>query len=186
MRWVQWRKSISIEHVLPTEVIVFRCQMSGVAVLGFGVFLMVNFKLTALTPSLANFNLANMLLISGIIISCVSFLGFLGALKENRCLLLTVRHTYCTELYFFFFKWAFRFFFILRTEQQRIVLPNILSICTVYRTVVSASSLGYMSHCKLRSVDSTVMKPKQCAPIALQSCKPIENDSNAILTHDNQ
>lgn len=100
---MQWRKSISIEHVLPTEVIVFRCQMSGVAVLGFGVFLMVNFKLTALTPSLANFNLANMLLISGIIISCVSFLGFLGALKENRCLLLTVRHTYCTELYFFFF-----------------------------------------------------------------------------------
>uniref|UniRef100_A0A3Q2XBR4 Tetraspanin n=1 Tax=Hippocampus comes TaxID=109280 RepID=A0A3Q2XBR4_HIPCM len=67
----------------------FLCFMSGVAVLGFGVFLMVNFKLTALTPSLANFNLANMLLISGIIISCVSFLGFLGALKENRCLLLT-------------------------------------------------------------------------------------------------
>ncbi|XP_057687277.1 leukocyte surface antigen CD53-like isoform X2 [Corythoichthys intestinalis] len=30
-----------------------------------------------------------MLLISGFIISCVSFLGFLGALKENRCLLLT-------------------------------------------------------------------------------------------------
>ncbi|XP_054630604.1 leukocyte surface antigen CD53 isoform X2 [Dunckerocampus dactyliophorus] len=51
--------------------------------------MMVNFKLTAITPSLANFNLANMLLISGIIITCVSFLGFLGALKENRCLLLT-------------------------------------------------------------------------------------------------
>ncbi|XP_037114790.1 leukocyte surface antigen CD53-like [Syngnathus acus] len=67
----------------------FLCFMSGVAVLGFGVFMMVNFKLTALTPSLAKFNIANMLLISGIIISCVSFLGFLGALKENRCLLLT-------------------------------------------------------------------------------------------------
>ncbi|XP_051924271.1 leukocyte surface antigen CD53 isoform X2 [Hippocampus zosterae] len=67
----------------------FLCFMSGVAVMGFGVYLMVNFKLTALTPSLANFNLANMLLISGIIISCLSFLGFLGALKENRCLLLT-------------------------------------------------------------------------------------------------
>ncbi|XP_061529076.1 LOW QUALITY PROTEIN: leukocyte surface antigen CD53-like [Phycodurus eques] len=67
----------------------FLCFMSGVAVLGFGVYMLINFKLTALTPSLANFNLANMLLISGIIISCVSFLGFLGALKENRCLLLT-------------------------------------------------------------------------------------------------
>ncbi|XP_054867374.1 leukocyte surface antigen CD53 [Amphiprion ocellaris] len=67
----------------------FLCFMCGVAVLGFGVYMMVNFKLAALTPKLINFNIANMLLISGIIITCVSFLGFLGALKENRCLLLT-------------------------------------------------------------------------------------------------
>ncbi|KAK9523219.1 hypothetical protein VZT92_019625 [Zoarces viviparus] len=67
----------------------FLCFLCGVAVLGFGVYMMVNFRIAALTPSLANFNLANMLLISGIIITCVSFLGFLGALKENRCLLLT-------------------------------------------------------------------------------------------------
>ncbi|XP_037536690.1 leukocyte surface antigen CD53 [Nematolebias whitei] len=46
-------------------------------------------NMTALTPSLANVNISNMLLISGIVITCVSFLGFLGALKENRCLLLT-------------------------------------------------------------------------------------------------
>ncbi|TKS78059.1 PDZ domain-containing protein 2 [Collichthys lucidus] len=63
--------------------------MCGVAVLGFGVYMMINFRMAALTPTLANFNLANMLLISGIVITCVSFLGFLGALKENRCLLLT-------------------------------------------------------------------------------------------------
>ncbi|GLD46031.1 tetraspanin-9-like isoform X2 [Lates japonicus] len=67
--------------------------MCGVAVLGFGVFMMVNVKVEALTPTLASFSVANMLLISGIIITCVSFLGFLGALKENRCLLLTVQHT---------------------------------------------------------------------------------------------
>ncbi|XP_038559098.1 leukocyte surface antigen CD53 [Micropterus salmoides] len=67
----------------------FLCFMCGVAVLGFGVYMMVNFRLAALTPALANFNLSNMLLISGIVITCVSFLGFLGALKENRCLLLT-------------------------------------------------------------------------------------------------
>ncbi|TNM90160.1 hypothetical protein fugu_004394 [Takifugu bimaculatus] len=45
--------------------------------------------MAVLTPSLASFNMANILLVSGIIITCVSFLGFMGALKENRCLLLT-------------------------------------------------------------------------------------------------
>ncbi|XP_034396790.1 leukocyte surface antigen CD53 [Cyclopterus lumpus] len=65
------------------------CFMCGVAVLIFGVYMMVNFKMAALTPTLASFTSANMLLISGIVITCVSFLGFLGALKENRCLLLT-------------------------------------------------------------------------------------------------
>ncbi|XP_070759706.1 leukocyte surface antigen CD53 [Enoplosus armatus] len=67
----------------------FLCFMCGVAVLGSGVYMLVNFKVAALTPTLASFNFANMLLISGIVITCVSFLGFLGALKENRCLLLT-------------------------------------------------------------------------------------------------
>ncbi|XP_032372622.1 leukocyte surface antigen CD53 [Etheostoma spectabile] len=68
------------------NLLIFIC---GVAVLGFGVYMMVNFKLAALTPTLASFNFANMLLVCGIVITCVSFLGFLGALKENRCLLLT-------------------------------------------------------------------------------------------------
>ncbi|XP_068422482.1 leukocyte surface antigen CD53 [Clinocottus analis] len=67
----------------------FLCFMCGVAVLSFGVYMMVNFRMATLTPTLASFNSANMLLISGIVITCVSFLGFLGALKENRCLLLT-------------------------------------------------------------------------------------------------
>ncbi|XP_069022281.1 leukocyte surface antigen CD53-like [Embiotoca jacksoni] len=65
------------------------CFICGAVVLGFGVYMTLNFKFAALTPTLASFNLANMLLISGIVITCVSFLGFLGALKENRCLLLT-------------------------------------------------------------------------------------------------
>ncbi|XP_032434056.1 leukocyte surface antigen CD53 [Xiphophorus hellerii] len=67
----------------------FLCFVCGVAVLSFGVYLMVNSNFTALTPSLASLNIPSMLLISGIIITCVSFLGFLGALKENRCLLMT-------------------------------------------------------------------------------------------------
>lgn len=81
------------EQTVLTEACVFSRQMCGVAVLGFGVYMMINFRMAALTPTLANFNLANMLLISGIVITCVSFLGFLGALKENRCLLLTVQST---------------------------------------------------------------------------------------------
>uniref|UniRef100_A0A3P9PG76 Tetraspanin n=1 Tax=Poecilia reticulata TaxID=8081 RepID=A0A3P9PG76_POERE len=67
----------------------FLCFVCGVAVLGFGVYLMVQFNFAALTPSLASLNIPSMLLISGIVITCVSFLGFLGALKENRCLLMT-------------------------------------------------------------------------------------------------
>uniref|UniRef100_UPI0037E8856C leukocyte surface antigen CD53-like isoform X1 n=1 Tax=Semicossyphus pulcher TaxID=241346 RepID=UPI0037E8856C len=67
----------------------FLCFMCGVAVLGFGVYMMMTMRMDALTPTMAKFNFANMLLISGIAITCVSFLGFLGALKENRCLLLT-------------------------------------------------------------------------------------------------
>uniref|UniRef100_A0A8C8H4G0 Leukocyte surface antigen CD53 n=1 Tax=Oncorhynchus tshawytscha TaxID=74940 RepID=A0A8C8H4G0_ONCTS len=64
-------------------------QMCGTAVFGFGVFLMLNTKVSALIPTLSTLNLANTLFITGIIITCVSFLGFLGALKENRCLLIT-------------------------------------------------------------------------------------------------
>ncbi|KAM3610353.1 uncharacterized protein V6R79_002925 [Siganus canaliculatus] len=67
----------------------FLCFVCGVAVLSFGVYMMVTFKMAALTPTLDSFSSANMLLISGIVITCVSFLGFLGALRENRCLLLT-------------------------------------------------------------------------------------------------
>lgn len=67
----------------------FLCFLCGISVLGLGIYLTVNLKMAAITPSLASFNLAHALMITGIIITCVSFLGFLGALKENRCLLLT-------------------------------------------------------------------------------------------------
>lgn len=60
------------------------------AVLILGIYLLMNFKMITLTPNLTSFNTVNLLLASGIIITCVSFLGFMGALKENRCLLLTV------------------------------------------------------------------------------------------------
>ncbi|XP_010874970.1 CD53 molecule isoform X1 [Esox lucius] len=64
------------------------CFMCGMAVFGFGVYMMTISKVSSLIPTLASLNVANLLFIIGIIITCVSFLGFLGALKENRCLLI--------------------------------------------------------------------------------------------------
>uniref|UniRef100_A0A3Q3WCM9 Uncharacterized protein n=1 Tax=Mola mola TaxID=94237 RepID=A0A3Q3WCM9_MOLML len=69
-----------------TNFLIFMC---GVGVLGYGVYMLLNVRMVALTQNLASLNSSNMLLISGIIITCVSFLGFLGALKENHCLLMT-------------------------------------------------------------------------------------------------
>ncbi|KAK6306148.1 hypothetical protein J4Q44_G00230730 [Coregonus suidteri] len=68
------------------NLLVFMCGTVG---FGFGVFLMMNSKVSSLIPSLSSLNLANMFFITGIIMTCVSFLGFLGAMKENRCLLIT-------------------------------------------------------------------------------------------------
>ncbi|XP_056601273.1 leukocyte surface antigen CD53 [Triplophysa dalaica] len=61
----------------------------GAAIFGLGIYLMTTSKFAALLPSLQAMSIANTLFITGIIITCVSFLGFLGALKENRCLLIS-------------------------------------------------------------------------------------------------
>ncbi|CAL8248363.1 unnamed protein product [Merluccius merluccius] len=65
----------------------FLCFMSGVAVLILGVY-MICYQTSALFPS-QGITVANLLLIGGVIITCIAFLGFIGALKENRCFLLT-------------------------------------------------------------------------------------------------
>ncbi|KTG04688.1 hypothetical protein cypCar_00000566 [Cyprinus carpio] len=61
----------------------------GATVFGFGIYLMTSSRFSSMLPSLQAMNIANLLFITGIIITCVSFLGFLGALKENRCLLIS-------------------------------------------------------------------------------------------------
>ncbi|XP_056142371.1 leukocyte surface antigen CD53 [Lampris incognitus] len=68
-------------------VVNFLCFVCGIAVMGLGIYMMMT-KFTSLTPTFAKLNMSNMLLICGIIITCVSFMGFLGALKENRCFLI--------------------------------------------------------------------------------------------------
>ncbi|XP_026067549.1 leukocyte surface antigen CD53 [Carassius auratus] len=61
----------------------------GATVFGLGIYLMTSSRFSSLLPTLQAVNIANSLFIIGIIITCVSFLGFLGALKENRCLLIS-------------------------------------------------------------------------------------------------
>ena len=58
--------------------------------LGFGVYL-IRYKTDSLLYSVQFVTASNLLLFTGIVVTCVSFLGFIGALKENRCFLLTVR-----------------------------------------------------------------------------------------------
>ncbi|KPP61357.1 Leukocyte surface antigen CD53-like [Scleropages formosus] len=64
-------------------------RLCGTAVLGFGVYLMTSLEFSSLIPSVPSFSIASCLVIIGTIISCIAFLGFLGALKENRCLLIS-------------------------------------------------------------------------------------------------
>lgn len=61
----------------------------GAVIFGIGIYMMATSRLSSILPSLQAMNIANTLFIIGIIITCVSFLGFLGALKENRCLLIS-------------------------------------------------------------------------------------------------
>ncbi|KAG7472565.1 hypothetical protein MATL_G00110140 [Megalops atlanticus] len=70
-------------------VVNFICWLFGATILGLGIYLMMNSKFSSLIPTMASVNIANTLIIIGTIVTCISFLGFLGALKENRCLLLS-------------------------------------------------------------------------------------------------
>ncbi|KAG9261523.1 leukocyte surface antigen CD53 [Astyanax mexicanus] len=61
----------------------------GAGIFGLGIFLKSTANLSVIAPSIPAVNVVNGLFILGIFITCVSFLGFLGALKENRCLLIS-------------------------------------------------------------------------------------------------
>lgn len=67
----------------------FLCWLFGASILGFGIYLMTTSTFTSLIPGLASVNIAKSLVFTGTIVTCISFLGFLGALKENRCLLIS-------------------------------------------------------------------------------------------------
>lgn len=65
-------------------------QLCGASIFGLGIYMSTTSKYMSIFPSLSVVNLASVVFVIGIFVTCVSFLGFLGALKENRCLLISV------------------------------------------------------------------------------------------------
>ncbi|KAB5528315.1 hypothetical protein PHYPO_G00138850 [Pangasianodon hypophthalmus] len=63
--------------------------LCGAAIFGLGIYMNTTSKYLSLFPSLSVLNIASAFFVIGIFVTCVSFLGFLGALKENRCLLIS-------------------------------------------------------------------------------------------------
>lgn len=61
-------------------------QFCGCCILGFGIYFLIhnNFRL------LLSLTLGNVLVIVGSIIMVVAFLGCMGSIKENKCLLMSV------------------------------------------------------------------------------------------------
>ncbi|GAA6109853.1 leukocyte surface antigen CD53 isoform X1 [Tachysurus ichikawai] len=64
-------------------------DLCGAAIFGLGIYMSTVFKYMSLFPASSAINVPNGLYVIGIFVTCVSFLGFLGALKENRCLLIS-------------------------------------------------------------------------------------------------
>ncbi|KAI1897151.1 hypothetical protein AGOR_G00080240 [Albula goreensis] len=67
----------------------FICWLCGAFVLAFGIFLMMNSRFGSLITSFWPIFPANTLVVTGTIVTCVCYLGFLGALRENRCMLIS-------------------------------------------------------------------------------------------------
>lgn len=65
-------------------------QFSGCCILGFGIYLLVHNDFGVLFHNLPSLTLGNVLVIIGSIIMVVAFLGCMGSIKENKCLLMSV------------------------------------------------------------------------------------------------
>ncbi|XP_048409152.1 leukocyte surface antigen CD53-like [Stegostoma tigrinum] len=63
--------------------------ISGCAILGFGIYLLTLNNFGALLSSLPSISIANTLIVVGTVTMVVAFLGCMGAIKENKCLLLS-------------------------------------------------------------------------------------------------
>ncbi|XP_016078796.1 PREDICTED: leukocyte surface antigen CD53 [Miniopterus natalensis] len=61
----------------------------GCCILGFGIYFLVHNNLGVLFHNLPSLTLGNVLIIVGSIIMVVAFLGCMGSIKENKCLLMS-------------------------------------------------------------------------------------------------
>lgn len=69
----------------------WRSQLGGCGILGVGIWLAAtqgNFA--TLSSSFPSLSAANLLIVTGTFIMAIGFVGCIGAIKENKCLLLTV------------------------------------------------------------------------------------------------
>ncbi|KAM8761226.1 leukocyte surface antigen CD53-like isoform 3-T4 [Acanthopagrus schlegelii] len=67
----------------------FLCWLCGAFVVAFGEFQMMHSMFTSLITTFWPIYPANTLVVTGTIVTCVCYLGVLGGLKENRCMLIS-------------------------------------------------------------------------------------------------
>ncbi|KAG7234953.1 hypothetical protein INR49_003473 [Caranx melampygus] len=67
----------------------FLCWLCGAFVVAFGIFQMIHSKFASLVTSFWPIYPANTLVVTGTIVTCVCYLGVLGGMRENRCMLIT-------------------------------------------------------------------------------------------------
>ncbi|XP_073323098.1 leukocyte surface antigen CD53-like [Pagrus major] len=67
----------------------FLCWLCGAFVVAFGEFQMMHSKFASLVTTFWPIYPANTLVVTGTIVTCVCYLGVLGGLRENRCMLIS-------------------------------------------------------------------------------------------------
>ncbi|TKS78060.1 CD53 Cell surface glycoprotein [Collichthys lucidus] len=67
----------------------FLCWLCGAFVVAFGEFQMIHSKFASLITTFWPIYPANTLVVTGTIVTCVCYLGVLGGMRENRCMLIT-------------------------------------------------------------------------------------------------
>lgn len=65
-------------------------ELCGAFVVAFGEFQMMHSMFASLITTFWPIYPANTLVVTGTIVTCVCYLGVLGGLKENRCMLISV------------------------------------------------------------------------------------------------
>lgn len=73
-------------HLSPACVV----ELCGAFVVAFGEFQMMNSKFASLVTTFWPIYPANTLVVTGTIVTCVCYVGVLGSMRENRCMIISV------------------------------------------------------------------------------------------------